>query len=330
MKIAQKPLKPVLAAMLAAASAVPMLPSSSGAQTVADETSAASSSSLITGASFGFDELYKTGAEVADVYGPGDQGYRTLSMKVYTIRDTDGNLINQIGIVDITPGDITSPSLPRLIDSSSPGQADIVLHDGGRHYIVTVGSDGSVTLKRPGAADGGPGSIVTSKAQLSADRDSQIMNGGTVTIDGLPFYVLGQGGVKGSFLFFSQAQMQDSPNGNAHPELMGDVAQVVGDGTTSPIAGHPDLGQLLDGSAWHLEFDMQARSWKVVAGPGGDAKKYDQTDSLPNPPDDPTSPSSGPSAPYVTTVATNPGTVPVLSSATASALLDAGSAMFQP
>lgn len=319
-----KPLKPVLAVLLAAsaASAAPGVPSLTGGDAGAVAVSPQAVASEIAGTGFGFDELYKTGAEVADVQGPGDQGYRTLSMKVYTKRDAKGDPINQIGVVDITAGDITSPSLPQFIDSSSPGQGEIVLHDGGRRYVVTVGSDGSVTLKRPGAADGGPGSMATSIARLSAGRDSQIMNGVTVTIDGLPFYVLGQGGQAGSFLFFSQAQMRDLPNGNAHPELMGDVAQVIGDGTTSPIGGHPGLGRLLDGSAWHLEFDMQTRSWAVVAGPG-DAKKSDQTDSLPASPDNSSAP------PDVASAAIVPD-VPALSSATAAGLLNAGAAMFQP
>ena len=287
-------------------------------------STAAPGPSALGGSGFGFDDLYKTGAEVANVYGPYDQGYRTLSMKVYTMRDANGDPINKIGIADITAGDITSPSLPQFIDSSRPGDTDIVMHlPGGRHYTVTVGSDGSVTLKRAGAKDGGPGSMTTSKAQLSADRDAQIMNSGTAVIGGLTYYVLGQGGQKGSFLFFSQAQMQASPGGNAHPELMGDVAQVVGDGATTPILGHPDLGELQDGSTWHLEFDMQTRLWKTMPG-SGDKSKADGTGDPPAAPQ--------PAPPAVATAATTvPDASPAVSTAAAAGLVDeAVATTFQP
>lgn len=234
-----------------------------------------------TGAGFGFDDLYKTGAVVADVYGPKDEGYRTLSMKVYTMPDGSGHLINKIGIVDITLPDINSPSLTQFIDSSHPGDTDIVMREGGRHYTVTVGSDGSVTLKRVGTKDGEGGSISTSKEELSTKRDEQIMGGGTAMVGGLPYYVLGQGGVKGSYLFFSKAEMDDMkakmdagqhPDMNAHPDLMGEVSEVTGEGTTAPIKGEVPLGTLRDGTAWHLAFNMQTRMWNVVAG---EAKKKD-------------------------------------------------------
>ncbi len=210
-----------------------------------------------TGSGFSFDDLYKNGAEVANIYGPADKGYRTLSIKVYTTMDDNHNPINQIGIVDITAGDIATPSVPKFISVAHAGDSDVVLRDGGRHYTVTVGADGSVTMTRAGAKDGdGGGSLSTSIGGLSADRDAQIMGSGTVMIGGQPYYVLGQGGAKGSVLFFSQALMQASPNGNAHPALMGDVAQVIGDGSSAPIKGKPDLGTLQDGSAWHLEFNQ--------------------------------------------------------------------------
>ena len=226
-----------------------------------------------TGAGFSFDDLYKKGAEVANIYNPNDKGFRTLSMKIYTTLDANKNPISQVGVVDITANDITSPSLPQFIDVSKPGDTDIVMRDGGRHYTVTVGTDGSVVLKRAGSKDGdGGGRLATTAGQLSSERDAQIMSSGAVVIPpppapgGQPYYVLGQGGAKGTFLFFSQSQMQRAPNGNAHPELMGDVAQVIGDGTTAPIKGNIDIGQLQDGTYWHLEFDMTTRMWKVVKG----------------------------------------------------------------
>jgi hypothetical protein len=236
-----------------------------------------------TGSGFGFDDLYVKGAKSGNVYGPKDEGFRTLSIKVYTSKDANGNPINQIGVVDITKGDINTPSTPQFIDASHAGDSEIVMRDGGRHYIVTVGVHGDVTLTRKGAKNGdGGGSISTTKSELTGLRDEQIRNSGTVTVGGQPYYVLGQGGQKGSFLFFSKAAMDAAPTGNAHPELMGDVAQVVGDGSTAPIKGKPDLGTLPNGDPYHLEFDMGTRLWKVVKGQGDvkdDKKGKDQKDS---------------------------------------------------
>ena len=231
-----------------------------------------------TGSGFGFDDLYVKGAVVRNVFAPGDDGYRTLSMKVYTSKDDNDNYINKIGIVDITKPDITSPSPTQFIDASKPGDTDVVMHDGGRHYTVTVAADGSVTMKRAGTKDGEGGSISTSKDELSSRRDDQIMSGGIVSIGqpGQPYYVLGQGGQKGSFLFFPQSVMDamkaqrdagGHPNLNAHPDLMGDVVQASFDGAQQ-IKGKPDLGTLPNGDPYHLEFDLATRMWKVVKGQG--------------------------------------------------------------
>ncbi|MDE2511824.1 MAG: hypothetical protein KGL74_11940, partial [Elusimicrobia bacterium] len=57
-----------------------------------------------TGAGFGFNDLYINGAVVQDVWGTKDDGFRRISMKMYTVKQADGSLQNMIGIVDITPG----------------------------------------------------------------------------------------------------------------------------------------------------------------------------------------------------------------------------------
>lgn len=228
-----------------------------------------------SGSNFGFDDLYVNGAVVANVYAPNDDGYRRISMKVYTMKDDNGNFINKVGVVDITKPDIGTPSPTQWVDASKPGDTDVVFRDGGRPYTVTVNSDGTITMKRKGAGDGG-GQLTTSKEDLSSKRDDQIANGGTVDIGGQSYYVLGQGGQKGSFMFFPKAQIDQmradrdagkKPNLNAHPDLMGDVVQAGPDGT-QPIKGKPDLGTLPNGDPYHLEFDLALRAWKVVAGPG--------------------------------------------------------------
>jgi hypothetical protein len=220
-----------------------------------------------TGTGSGSDDLYVNGAKVENVYGPHDNGFRTLSVKVYTMKDDNGYPINKIGIVDITKGDISSPSATQFIDGSKAGDTDVFFRPDGRHYTVTVAMDGTVTVRRAGT-EGSVGTLSTSKADLTSRRDKQIRESGTVTIAGQPYYVLGQGGTKGSYLFFSKAAMDADPNGNAHPDLMGEVSQVLGDGSTGPIKGQPPLGTLPDGSKWHLEFNLATRMWEVKPGAG--------------------------------------------------------------
>ena len=98
-------------------------------------------------------------------------------------------------------------------------------------------------------------------------RNMQIMQGSLVTIEGIPYYVLGQGGAKGSFLFFPKVEVNREPSGNSHPELMGDVSEVLSDNSTARISGHPKLGKLRNGDEFHLEFENDGL-WHVRPGAG--------------------------------------------------------------
>jgi hypothetical protein len=85
-------------------------------------------------------------------------------------------------------------------------------------------------------------------------------------IDGEQYYVIGQGGGKGSLLFFPKEFLDRDPGGDAHPVLMGDVSQVLSDGSTAPIYGHPSLGNIY-GKRYHLELGNEGL-WRVIPGPG--------------------------------------------------------------
>jgi hypothetical protein len=240
-------------------------------------TKAASNALDTTGSGYGFDDLYVKGARAENVYSPNDDGYRRISVKIYTTRDENNNLVNKIGLVDITKPDPGTPSPVQWVDASKVGDQDITFRDGGRPYTVTIDQTGAITVKRKGAGDGG-GQIKTSKFDLSKRRDEQIASGGTVSIGSPPlnYYVLPQGGPKGSWLFFPKSQIDQmradqaagrNPDLNAHPDLMGDVVTGSSDGPI-PIKGKPDLGSLPNGDPYHLEFDMVTRMYKVVAGKG--------------------------------------------------------------
>lgn len=210
-----------------------------------------------------FQALYVTGAKVAKIYGSWDDGYRVLSMKIYSVRES-GYVVNKIGVTDIT---VHPPARTQYFGMRSVTKSFFCMTVGGREYSFELSNDGSIVLKRVGSSQGMPGELVTSLRGLIEARNLQIMQGGLVTIEGLPFYVLGQGGPKGSFLFFRKDDLDEAPESNVHPDLMGDVAEALSDGISAPVRGHPRLGSLRNGDEFHLEMD-DVRFWHVVAGPG--------------------------------------------------------------
>lgn len=219
-----------------------------------------------------FDGMYRSGAKVADVYGPADDGYRTLSMKIYTFKLNDGALQSMLGIVDITPGDPATPYAPKFVPVTQSESTDFALKSGGRRYTLSVSMDQSqhdVLLTRQRFRPGEGGALSTSVEELARLRADQAATGDLVTIGARQFYTLIQGGVHGSVLFFpreyidARADIRDTLY--LRPVAMGDVLKLDGDGLTVPMDGHPDIG-MIDGVAYHLEYDGAA--WSVVAGPG--------------------------------------------------------------
>ncbi len=229
-----------------------------------------------SGAGFDFHALYEAGAVVRDIQSPGDKGYRRVSMKIFTQKNPDGSTQNMISIVDITPNDPNTPYLPKLIPLTQSGASTFALKDGGRKYDLSVTQkDGDTQISF--AREGGKGTaIATSLRGLELARADQAASGGTVSIGGKSYYVLGQGGAHGSVLLFSKSGLDAAraavQSGAANPAIlrpdaMADVSQVDQDGVTVPIPGHPDLGTL-DGKPYHLEFDNDLKIWKTVPGKG--------------------------------------------------------------
>ncbi|MFI5346930.1 MAG: hypothetical protein ACHQ51_11205 [Elusimicrobiota bacterium] len=225
-----------------------------------------------SGAGFGYNDLYVNGAVVQDVWGSKDDGFRRISMKMYTIKQADGSLQNMIGIVDITPGDPNTPYAPKFIPMTQSGDSTLSLQDGGRKYKISIGMTGNehtVSFARP---DGQ--ALNTSLEKLAMARADQAASGGIVNIpspDGPQFYAMGQGGTNGSVLFFPKADVDNrASSGDARylrPVAMGNVTKVDNDGLTVPMDGKPDIGSI-DGKPYHFEFDRTSKSWKVVDGKG--------------------------------------------------------------
>lgn len=229
--------------------------------------------SALDGAASGFEfaDLYEKGAYVARVYGPKDDGYRTLSFKMCTVKDDKGGLQNMIGIVDIT--DPSKPYATKYIPMTQEGDTTFSLRGGGRQYTLsakTVDGVHRITLKRPGSEDG-EGTAATSIEDLARLRASQAAEGGSIVIGEKEYYVLGQGGQRGSALFFSK-ELIDGAAGMKDPRYlrpvaMADLSRLDADGLTVPVQGKPDMGRI-EGKPYHLEFDNALKIWRVTSGAG--------------------------------------------------------------
>jgi hypothetical protein len=214
-----------------------------------------------------FEALYVHGAEVAKIWGPNDAGYRLMSVKLYSMRDPgSGSLINKIGIVDITPGDISTPTLPQFFSVMSNKTNYFRMVPGGREYALAMPGDGTIRLSRIDARRGQGGALETSLRELTTLRNDLIMQGSQVSVDGVPYYVVGQGGQFGSVLFFPKNALDRDRGIDAHPDLMANVTQVLSDGSTVPVRGHPSLGSTW-GHSYHLEMGDDGL-WHVAPGPG--------------------------------------------------------------
>lgn len=229
-----------------------------------------------SGAGFSFDDMYgKPGAVVEDVWGDKDDGYRRISMKMYTVKQDDGSLKTMVGIVDITPGDPNTPYAPTFFPVTQSGNSVVSLRDGGRKYSLVIGMtpDGqhNITFSR---GSGHP--LTTSMEDLAGARADQAATGGIVTIAGQKYYALGQGGVHGAVLFFPKDDIDNRAGTkdpiSLRPVAMGSVSKLDGDGRTVPMDGTPDIG-MINGKNYRLEFDFATKMWQVKEGVGTDKPK---------------------------------------------------------
>ena len=236
-----------------------------------------------TGQGLGFDDLYRSGAAEANVQDKGDDGYRDLSVKVYSVKNGD-HFDTKIGIVDITgaPGYIDSlgywvpipPSAPVFLDMAvAKGDTPFTFPGrevGGRHYNFHMEEDGTITISRAIGYLGAVADVfshheqttalTTSVGQLLALHADQIAHAGTVKIGDEEFSMMGQGGLNGSALFFHK--------GETNPAAMANLTEVRG-GATSVIGGAigPDMGTI-NGKAYHMEFNKKTGLWEVKEGAG--------------------------------------------------------------
>jgi hypothetical protein len=251
---------------------------------------------------FGFNDLYVKGAQVGNVYRDAKDGYRTLSVKMYTVTQPNGTVINELGIVDITnPNNFYAPTYVKLpLSGKTPVTVYGGLNDGSfitRNYNLVVDmTTGQMTLTRPGGGQG----MAFSSSGLAMARANQAAQQGTTTINGKQYYVLGEGGAGGSYQFFDKSKIDARGAGS-------DPLSLIPDFTSDPItivdqSGNwvrkqtlPNLNAYFPNpnQQWHLAW--QNNQWTVVSGPG-DAPPS-STPATPATPATPPAPGTNPAAP---------------------------------
>ncbi|MCX5795687.1 MAG: hypothetical protein NTY77_09360 [Elusimicrobia bacterium] len=228
----------------------------------------------ITGSAKGFDynSLFRSGAKVAEfVYQDGDKVSRAISIKMYTVKE-NGALVNKIGVFDITNSADTFGQ--KFSISAGANKTTFALDDrvaGKPKYTLEFTPSGGDTLITFGREDNAK-QMQTSVSQLFTLRAQQAIDEGNVTkVGDKSYYVLGQGGAKGSLLFFP-SDLKDSlaSGGNLSPEMAAEVNQRGPDGGNQsiPYKVGRDLGTAADGKPYHLEFNRDNGYWEVKDGPG--------------------------------------------------------------
>ncbi|MDD5628845.1 MAG: hypothetical protein PHU21_07265, partial [Elusimicrobia bacterium] len=237
-------------------------------------TGAGTGGQPITGSAKGFDftSLFRHGAKVTEyVFQDGDGVSRAISIKMYTVKE-NGALVNKVGIFDITnPADTFGQ---KFTIPAGASEATFALDDrvqGKPKYTLKFtpsGGNTEITFGR----EGNPEQMKTSVSELYSLRAKQAVDEGNVTkVGNQNYYVLGQGGAKGSLLFFPES-IKDSVNsgGAISPAMAAEVNQRGADGSnqTIPYKVGRDLGKAADGKNYHLEYNRDHAYWEVKEGVG--------------------------------------------------------------
>ena len=235
----------------------------------------------LTGASqqYTLDDLYVNGAKVIDVAGDGDGSSRKISMKIYTKRLPTGEVINEIGIFDITDrSDIFGQRFP--IDARTQS---FILDDrteGHKKYTLKFGDADEKTGDRTidvGRGEKGGTRLTTSVSDLyikRADQASDLAN--IVNINGEEFYTLPQGGSRSGLMMFPKALIDGRavPGEDARkliPSLYAEVGFRGNGGANQNVEAGPKKGPqfgTVGDKEFHLEFNKATGVWEVVEGAG--------------------------------------------------------------
>ena len=220
------------------------------------------------GESFGINDLYRYGAVVQNMSFDASGNERTISLKIVT-RKENGFLHTYFHITDLTSHD---DIFSQDFSVDWRGTKTFYLDDRGPNkdlmtLTVTAYGDGDANITiRP--ANNASASIKTSLASLLKELASQaVYAGDTMTVGGRDFYVLGEGGAKGSLLFFPpeiKDQLEHGTVNGLMPKLVANVSYRSSNGQNVRYT-NTDLGEV-NGTHYHLEFVGSYYEAKVGRG----------------------------------------------------------------
>lgn len=223
------------------------------------------------GGGFGFDALFRYGGIVQNMSFDASGNQRTISLKVVT-RKENGFLHTYFQIADITSSNDTflqkfsidwrGTNTFYLDDRTHPNKELLTLS------VTSYGDGDANIIIRP--ANNASASIKTSLTVLLRELASQaVYAGDKINIGGRDFYVLGQGGAKGSLLFFPpeiKDQLEHGTTNNLMPALVANVNYRGSDGQNKNWT-NSDLGDV-KGTHYHLEH--VGDYWEAKVGRGED------------------------------------------------------------
>ncbi|MBI4376911.1 MAG: hypothetical protein HY549_10735 [Elusimicrobia bacterium] len=189
----------------------------------------------------GLEDLYHKGGRVIEVEAKG-AAPATLSIKIYTRRDAKNQpVIHEIGIFDIrNPGMIKGR---RFSPQGRGNEMKFVLHEGmknAQEYELKVSVDGNIQLGVKGGKENLTEGLTVD--ELFRARHAEAERGEKIEINGSHYRVVGQGGAKGTLLFFRSDAKGKLAGYGEDPELMSEVSEVALGGRTRPISDPTPVG----------------------------------------------------------------------------------------
>ncbi|MFA6004222.1 MAG: hypothetical protein WC881_09150, partial [Elusimicrobiota bacterium] len=208
---------------------------------------------------FSFVDLYEKGGKVMWVKGKRDGFERRIAIKLITAKDGD-RLVDKIGIFDITNrGDIlyrefaisTQQSEIKFpLDDRKPGMPEYTLQ-----FEPQPGGNTKLSFGRKG---GNVEPMETSLWQLRQLRTEQVLDAGNVTeIGGKQFLVMGQGGTRGSMLFYPMDLKAKFDKGDStKASFMADVNERSSEGVNETLLGKNPIGYV-NGKHYNLVYNQE-------------------------------------------------------------------------
>lgn len=210
------------------------------------------------GGGYGVDDLYRYGAVVQNMSFDASGNERVISLKIVT-RKESGFLRTYFQITDLTSrNDVYLQTFSADWRGTNTFYLDDRTYPNKQLMTMTVTSygDGDANITIRPANNASAGIKTTLNALLKELASQAVYAGDRMDIGGREFYVLAQGGAKGSLIFFPPEIKNMLESGSVRdmmPKLVANVNYRASDGTNARYM-NSDLGDV-NGTRYHLEFD---------------------------------------------------------------------------